>query len=134
MQHRQEQGQAMVEYLVVVAALIAALLLAGLGSVGLSQDDKDSVLKAVADKHRGQNYALSLSEIPETDDWVKLAAYYDSLGKYPQLSKQLKSGGDALNTVSDEINELTKKMSGFNIDWKDPFKNIDFKKIDIFKW
>jgi hypothetical protein len=120
-------GQAMVEYLVVLAALIAALLLSGIGSVGLTQDDKGSLLKAVADKHRGQGYGLSLSEIPETDDLVKLSLYYDSLGKYPELSKQLKSGGGSLNTFTNVLNEVNKEMGNFNIDWKDPFKGINLK-------
>lgn len=117
----------MIEYLVVLSVLVAALLLPGLGSVGVTQEDKGSLLKAVADKHRGQGYALSLSELPETDDMVKLSAYYDSLGKYPELSKQLKSGGQALNTLADIMNQISKELGGLRVDWKDPFKSIDFK-------
>lgn len=122
-----EQGQAMVEYMVVLAALITALLMVGQGAVGLSQDDKGSVLKAVADKHRGQGYALSLSELPETDDMVALADYYDSLGKYPELAKQLKQGGEALNQATSIVNQINDLLKDFKPVWENPFKATDLK-------
>ncbi len=120
--HRKSQtGQSMVEYVVVLMALSAALLTVNYttrdgktvadGYIGMSESDQGSLVQAFNQKHRGFGYALSLSEIPETDDLVALSVYYDRLGKYPELSKQLKSGGQALNKLSSGLNSIS---SGIN--------------------
>lgn len=104
-----QTGQSMVEYVVILAALMAALLAPGLGSIGTDQTEQDSLLKAVVDKHRGHTYALSLSEIPETDDMASLSNYYDSLGKYPDLSQQLGKVGrftGGLKQLGSALNQL----------------------------
>ncbi len=120
-----QTGQSMVEYVVILAALTAALLTPGLGSVGLTQNDSDSLLRAAASKHRGHGYALSLSEIPETDDLAELATYYDSLGKYPELSAQLGSGASALGQLANRLNTIDQKLQSFNISsFSDPFSNV----------
>jgi len=101
---RLQGGQSMAEYVVILMALTAALLWPWDGTeegrpVGLMQNDPGSLLQAVANKHRGHVYALSLPEIPETDDLVDLADYYDSLGKYPELSPQVRQGGQLLDDI-----------------------------------
>ncbi len=126
-------GQSMVEYVVVLAALVAALLAPGLGSVGVTQDDTDSLLRAAASKHRGHGYALSLSEIPETDSLADLSAYYDSLGKYPELSAQLASGSDVLNQLASVLDTVDSSMESFGLDaFEDPFESIDPPDLGIF--
>ncbi len=123
----------MVEYVVVLAALVAALLAPGLGSVGVTQDDTDSLLRAAASKHRGHGYALSLSEIPETDSLADLSTYYDSLGKYPELSAQLASGSDVLNQLASVLDTVDSSMQSFGLDaFEDPFKSIDPPDLGIF--
>jgi len=99
-------GQSMVEYVVILGALSAALLAPGLGSIGTSPTDQNSVLKAISDKHRGHGYTISLSEPPETDELLVLADYYDRLGKYPELSAQLRSGGTKLGAFSSHLTQL----------------------------
>lgn len=102
-----QRGQAMVEYVVILAALTAALLLAGSGSV-------EELRQAVVDKQRGQSYALSLSEIPETDDLGELAGYYKDLGKYPQLAEQLDGSGAQLNQLADRLEQTNQLLGNFN--------------------
>ena len=106
---RYQRGQSMVEYVVILMALSAALLAPGLGSVGLDQDtDRNSLLHAVANKHRGHMYALSLSEIPETDDLDELTAYYDSLDKYQGLSGQM---GGLLANINGSLNRISNGLN-----------------------
>jgi len=112
-----QRGQSMVEYVVILMALSAALLTVDYtsrtgvdmpeGYIGTSEADEGSLIQAIHMKHRGHNYALSLAEIPETDDWVALADYYDSLNKYPELSAQIRSGGDKLGQLTSGINNIT---------------------------
>jgi Flp pilus assembly pilin Flp len=115
-----QSGQSMVEYTVILAALTAALLLPGLGSVGTSESDTDSLLKAVADKHRGQGYVISLSEMPESNDLLELADYYDRLGKYPELSAQLRSGSHTLGQFTNGVNQLTSNLLTIKNIFKNP--------------
>ena len=105
--HAQQRGQAMVEYVVILAALTAALLLAGNGSV-------EDLRQAVVDRHRGQSYALSLSEIPETDDLELLAEYYRDLGKYPELADQLGNAGGQLGQLADQLEATNRLLGGFD--------------------
>ena len=111
----------MVEYVVILGALSAALLTVDYttrdgtdipnGYIGTGEGDQGSLIQAINQKHRGYGYALSLSEFPESDDWATLSAYYDSLEKYPELSSQLRSGGQALGQVTSGLNQIT---SGIN--------------------
>ncbi|GEM_PF-1872311 len=105
--HDRQRGQAMVEYVVILAALTAALLLAGNGSV-------EDLRQAVVDSQRGQSYALSLSEIPETDDLERLAEYYRELGKYPQLADQLGSAGGRLGQLADQLEATNQLLGNFD--------------------
>ncbi len=110
-----QSGQSMVEYVVILIALSLVLLVADRegkripdGYIGSTESDQGSLIQAINQKHRGQGYALSLSEIPETDDLVDLQAYYDRLGKYPELSKQLGNIGTKLGQVNSGISKATK--------------------------
>ena len=117
-------GQAMVEYVVILVALSAVLLTANYtagdgtnlprGYIGFSEADQGSLVQAINQKHRGHNYALSLSEIPETDNWVALAAYYDSLNKYPELSGQLGQAGQKMGQITSGINKINSGLSQVN--------------------
>lgn len=108
----------MVEYVVVLGALSAALLYVNYttrdgrsipeGYIGSSEADPGSLIQAINRKHRGQGYALSLSEIPETDNMGELQAYYDRLGKFPELSKQLGDISGKLGQVNSGIQKVTK--------------------------
>ena len=118
---RVQSGQAMVEYVVVLMVLTAVLLTANYtasdgsnmpdGYIGTSEADQGSLVQAINMKHRGHNYALSLSEIPETDDWTALADYYDSLNKYPELSPQIRSGAQAMGQITNGLNQITSGVS-----------------------
>ncbi len=126
--YKHQKGQSMVEYVVILGALSAALLLPGLGSVGTEQSDGNSLLKAVADKHRGHGYALSLSEIPETDKLIELADYYDKLEKYPELSPQLRTGGQMLGSFSNHLTSMTSLMTSFSASSiSSPFDGVSLK-------
>ena len=107
-------------------ALVAAVLAPSLwpssrgdedGIIGLDQSQQGTLLRALADKHRGYGYALSLVEIPEADGsdakLRELAAYYDSLGKYPGLSAQLKQGANKLTQWNNQLNQLNKELSRY---------------------
>lgn len=125
---RRQTGQSMVEYVVILAALSAALLAPGLGSVGITQNESGSLLEAIASKHRGHSYALSLSEIPETDDLTELSVYYGTLGKYPELSPQLAAGASTLGNLANTLNQVDNTLQNFDISkFKDPFNNINVK-------
>ncbi len=124
-----QRGQSMVEYTVILIALSAALLAPiGTGSpgspVGTSEDDEGSLLKAVADKHRGHGYAVSLSEIPESDDLIAMADYYDRLDKFPELSKQMRTGGELANKFSNQLSSLTNAVSTFKAAISNPKQAI----------
>lgn len=111
----------MVEYVVILGALSAVLLTANYtasdgtdypqGYIGTGEGDQGSLIQAINMKHRGHNYALSLTEIPESSDWTTLADYYDSLNKYPQLSPQIRSGAQTMGQITNGLNDLA---SGIN--------------------
>ena len=116
-----QAGQSMVEYVVVLMALTAALLYTDYttrsgeslpkGYIGTSESDQGSLIQAINQKHRGHSYALSLSEIPETDDLQQLKIYYDSLNKYPQFSPQLGSIASKIGQVSSNLNKVTNTVN-----------------------
>jgi hypothetical protein len=121
------KGQAMIEYVVITGVLVAALL-TGLqdddagyakdeGYIGLSKNDEGSLVQALHKRYTAQAYALSLPEPPELNSLEDLSIYYDSLGKFPELSKKilqagtfmnkLTSGLDAVNDGLDKLEEYT---------------------------
>jgi len=102
-----QNGQSMVEYTVILAALTAALLAAGPGSV-------EELRQGVVDKQRGYSYAISLSEIPESGDLQEIAAYYKRLGKYPALQPQLAAGGQKLGQFVSQLEQADKLLSQFD--------------------
>lgn len=106
-------GQSMVEYTVILAAL--SLVLFGVGEGSSSQ-----LSTAVQNKQRGYTYALSLSTIPETDNYLELANYYDSLGKFPELSRQMHIVADPLNDVVEGWISVTEPFRGLG-----PLKPIE---------
>lgn len=116
----------MVEYTVVLIALMAALLAPKLwpssdqssdGLIGLDQSQRGTLLRGIAAKHRGYGYALSLGDIPEVDGssskLIELADYYDSLGKYPELSKQLRAGGSKIAQLNGQLTSLNQLVSQY---------------------
>ncbi len=103
---RRQAGQSMVEYLVILLALVPILLPWEGGPL-------DQLRQAVVDKHRGYTYALSLSEIPETDRLEDLADYYDALGKYPELASELRNGGNKIGSLENQIEQVSQSLQGF---------------------
>lgn len=122
----------MVEYVVILSAITVALLTPGLGSV---EDLED----AVQDKQRGYSYALSLSAIPETDDLTELADYYDSLGKYPELSAEIRSGDQAMKDFVESYTNIVgplKDMSSPSAildDAKECLKQVGQSTINLLR-
>lgn len=102
----QQRGQSMVEYTVVCAALAFALLAPGSGSI-------ESLRQAAVNQQSGYSYAISLSEIPETDDLTELANYYDSLGKHADLANDLRGGDQKMKDFADKYAETTGKLKDF---------------------
>lgn len=101
-----QAGQSMVEYTVILSALAIALLTPGLGSV-------ENLRQAVVNQQNGYSYAISLSDIPETDDLTELADYYDSLGKHSDLAGELRSGDQAMKDFAEQYVETTGKLKDF---------------------
>lgn len=116
----------MVEYVVVTSAIMLALLTpTGQGfiaSLSGGTPAEGSFEDAVQDKQRGYTYALSLSVIPETDDLSELADYYDSLGKFPELSAEIRSGSDAMKDF----------VEGYQ-DFVGPLKDLEVPDIPDFE-
>ena len=121
---RSQQGQSMVEYTVVLVALTTALMTAGLGSVGLSKNDDQSLLQAMHQRYTTQAYSLSITELPEGRDLAELAAYYDSLDKYPELSKRLQEASESINKVSQGISKVSDGVNTLKA-YTDPKKALD---------
>ena len=118
---KQSRGQSMVEYLVILMALVPVFLPWKGGPL-------DQLRQAVVDKHRGYTYAASLSEIPETDRLDELADYYDALGKYPELAAQLRSGGQKIGNLSQQIESVNDRLQSFDPgDIASPLPHFEFK-------
>ncbi|HEX5056720.1 MAG TPA: hypothetical protein VFX02_09505 [Gammaproteobacteria bacterium] len=125
-----QSGQSMVEYVVVLAALTLAVLAIGDGDFSTPEDSNmDELRQAIDYRYRGYSYAVSLSEIPESENPLEVAQYYDSLGKYPELASQM-SGG--YSTIEDYVNKYVDFTSGLR-DF-DPSSALpsDFDDIDIW--
>jgi len=59
---KQQRGQSMVEYVVIVAAIIAALYYTGRGDVMKQMRD------AMKGSQEGYSYAISIAELPDKND------------------------------------------------------------------
>ena len=101
----------MIEYSVILVALTTALMAAGLGSVGLTKNDDQSLMQALHQRYTAQAYALSVTELPEGRDLGELADYYQSLDKYPELATQLQDASLAINRVSQGIAKATQGIN-----------------------
>ncbi len=102
-------GQAMIEYTLV---LFLVTFSAGLiHAIGMKKDEEDSLLKAVHDRHAYQKAALSISELPEFSDLKSQAAYYVSMGKYPELAGKLKTGSGTLTPKTQPLNQTRQKVN-----------------------
>ena len=121
---RLQQGQSMVEYTVVLVALTTALMTAGLGSVGLSKNDDQSLLQAMHQRYTTQAYSLSITELPEGRDLAELADYYNSLDKYPELSQRLQDASESINKVSQGIAKVSDGVNTLKA-YTDPKKALD---------
>lgn len=126
------QGQSMIEYAVVLAALSTALIAAGNGSIGFSKDDDGSLVQALHNRYTTQAYALSISEIPEGRSLTELADYYKSLDKYPSLSTKLETAGDTLNKVSVGLAKIDEGISNLE-QYTDPAKALGLIDTDTIK-
>jgi hypothetical protein len=127
--HSSQSGQAMVEYVVVLAALTLAVLALGDGDFNTPEDSNiEELRQAVGFRHRGYTYAVSLSEIPEDESPLEVALYYDSLGKHPELAEQLRGGYSAVQDFTDQYVNFTTALRNF-----DPSSALpnDFEDINI---
>jgi hypothetical protein len=124
-----QSGQSMVEYAVVLAALTLAVLAIGDGDFSTPEDSNiDELRQAVDFRHRGYTYAVSLSEIPEAENPLEVAQYYDSLGKHPELASQMSGGYSTIESYVDKYVNVTTALRSF-----DPGSALpdDFEDIDI---
>ena len=126
------QGQAMVEYVVILVALSAALISAGNGSIGFSKNDDGSLVQALHNRYTTQAYALSISEIPESRSLTELAEYYKGLDKYPALSSKLETAGNTLNKVTNGLAIVDKGIDGLKA-YTDPKNALDLIDTDTIK-
>jgi len=106
-----QSGQSMVEYVVILGALTTALLTAGVGNIGFSKADDQSLMQAMHNRYTDQAFALSISELPEGRDLTELASYYNELDKYPELAKQLQASGAMLNKVTSGLSTISSGVS-----------------------
>jgi hypothetical protein len=113
----------MVEYTVILVALTTALMTAGLGSVGLSKNDDQSLLQGLHKRYTTQAYSLSITELPEGRNLTELAEYYESLDKYPELRQRLQDAAASITKVSQGITQVS---SGVNTlkSYSDPKKAL----------
>jgi hypothetical protein len=127
--NKSQSGQAMVEYVVILAALTLAVLALGDGDFDTPEDSNiDELRQAIDFRHRGYTYAVSLSEIPEAESPLEVAQYYDSLGKHPELASNMSGGYTAIQNYVDQYVNVTSALRSF-----DPGTALpdDFEDIDI---
>ncbi|MGK0411235.1 MAG: hypothetical protein ACJASB_003430 [Shewanella psychromarinicola] len=131
------KGQAMIEYVIITGVLVAALL-TGLqdddagyaeneGYIGLSKNDDGSLLQALHRRYTAQAYALSLPEPPEVNSLDKLSAYYDRLGKFPELSNNLYEASVLMNKLTNNLKKVNDGIDRLE-DYADSNKAIDKAK------
>jgi Flp pilus assembly pilin Flp len=126
------KGQAMVEYIVILAALSAALITAGDGSIGFSKKDEGSLVQALHHRYTAQAYALSISEIPEGKSLDELADYYRELNKYPELRLKLKAADKTLLEVTSGFAVVEKGLDDLK-KYTDPKNALDLIDTDAIK-
>jgi Flp pilus assembly pilin Flp len=123
---KRSTGQSMVEYTVILVALTLAVLAAGDGDFSTPEDGNINELRqAVQFKYRGYSYALSLSEIPESDNLVEVADYYDSMGRHPELADQLSLAGGSLDSMLEDYVDFVSGLDNFSPQLPDDFADID---------
>ena len=127
-----QAGQSMIEYSVILVALTTALMAAGLGSVGLSKNDDQSLMQALHQRYTAQAYALSVTELPEGRDLGELAAYYQDLNKYPELAAQLQDASIAINQASQGIAKATQGINTLK-SYTDPKQALQALDMDQVK-
>jgi len=104
-----QSGQSMVEYTVILSVLTLALVASSDG------DSFQAMETAIQDRQRGYTFAVSLSALPETDNYKELADYYDSLGKHPELSKLLHKGGDPVDKFVETYRGVTAPLRNVGV-------------------
>jgi hypothetical protein len=126
-----QRGQSMVEYVVILSALTMAVLALGDGDFNTPEDSNIEELRQAIDyRHRGYTYALSLSEIPEDENPMEVAMYYDSLGKHPELASQMARGYSTIQNYVDQYVSVTTAVRSFDpSDMADKFDEIDVADI-----
>jgi len=144
---KKNRGQSMIEYIVVTSAIMLILIKPSLSDTVFTREEpkfqvvqggwgvisslssgvpaQNSFEDVIHDKQRGYSYALSLSTIPETDDLVELADYYDSLGKFPDLSNELRSGGTAINSVANSYSRISNLLESFQLPTLPNMSNVN---------
>ncbi|HEY3486551.1 MAG TPA: hypothetical protein VGL10_00660 [Gammaproteobacteria bacterium] len=130
--NNRQYGQAMVEYVIILAALTLAVLAIGDGDFDTPEDSNVNELRQAIDyRHRGYTYALSLSEIPEAENPLEVAEYYDSLGKHPELASQMAGGYSTIQNYVDKYVNVTTALRDFDAsgDLPDDFEDIDIGAI-----
>jgi Flp pilus assembly pilin Flp len=126
------KGQAMIEYIVILGVLTAALLTAGEGSIGMSKDDEGSLVAALHKRYTTQTHALSISEAPETTNFNDLALYYKSLGKFPKLADGLGEASVLLNKVTSTAVSIDDGIDKLK-EYTDPKKALSLIDSDAIK-
>lgn len=127
---KSQSGQSMVEYVVVLVALTLAVLSLGDGDFSTPEDgNMDELRQAIDFRYRGYSYAVSLSELPESENPLEVAQYYDSLGKHPELASQMAGGYTAIEDFVEDYVNFTSGLRNF-----DPSSSLpdDFEDIDIW--
>lgn len=115
-----QTGQSMVEYTIVLVALTMALLAVNDGSNN-GDGNIYQLQQAIVEKFRGYSYAVSLSEYPESDNLTDIADYYDSMGKHPELAKQLREGDAKVTEIIDNYVDVTAPLRDFEPDLPNDF-------------
>lgn len=110
-----QSGQSMVEYVVVLSALMAALYAVTdePGAVGMNKNQDPSLMHAIHQRYSNQNFALRLTQIPPSD-----AGYnFESI-----------RGGAGLSNYEGALNKIAKNVTG-----KHAREELnDYRKSNIF--
>lgn len=118
-----QSGQSMVEYTVVLVALVGALYVVTAdgkkgGLIASDKQQQGSLLQLMHHRYTRQNMAIRISELPEKRNLKQLADYYQQLDKYPKLSQGIENAGNKVSKLTEDIESVNKKMS----------KLIDYQK------
>jgi len=112
---RYQSGQSMIEYTVILMALTALLVnVSGdpdESTLGLSSEDKNTLMYSVHQRYTAQDFGLRVSELPERENLDDITNYYDELEKFPDLSKKLNSVASSINTVTEAVDDIESNIS-----------------------